>query len=80
MEFVTGERITRVLADFATFHQTRKRPIQQLASFENKRAQAGAYEEFPVDTEDYAQVLFQTNSGAKGSMIVSQAYAGRKTR
>ncbi len=80
VEFVTGERITRVLADFATFHQTRKRPIQQLASFENKRAQAGAYEEFPVDTEDYAQVLFQTNSGAKGSMIVSQAYAGRKNQ
>lgn len=80
VEFVTGQRITRVLADFATFHQTRKRPVQQVASFENKRVQAGQYEEFPVDTEDYAQVLFQMSSGAKGSMIVSQAYAGRKNQ
>lgn len=80
VEFVTGDKITRLLADFAIFHKTRKRPVKQVASFENKFTQAGQYEEFPVDTEDYAQVLFQMAGGAKGSMIVSQTYAGRKNQ
>jgi predicted dehydrogenase len=55
MEFVTGHRITRLVARLAT-----------------------AYPDRP--TEDGAAVLFDTDRGASGSVVVSQASPGRKNR
>lgn len=80
VEFATGLRITRVFADFGIFHKTRKKPCKQINSFENKITNSVEYTEYPVDTEDYAQVLIEFENGAKGNMIVSQAYAGRKNQ
>lgn len=80
VEFVTGLKITRVLADFGIFHETRKKPVQKLDTFANKLISSTEYEEFPVDTEDYAQVLIQFDNGAKGNMILSQTCAGRKNQ
>lgn len=80
VEFVTGLKISRVMADFGVFHKTRKKPLKNLSSFANKTTTVAEYEEYPVDTEDYAQVLMEFENGAKGNMIVSQAYAGRKNQ
>lgn len=64
MEYVTGHRITRVLARFGRAFA--------------ERGPAGA--RTPVATEDGAVVSFVTDRGAIGSLVVSQASAGRKNR
>ncbi|KAA9160726.1 Gfo/Idh/MocA family oxidoreductase [Amycolatopsis acidicola] len=61
-EFVTGQRITRVQASFARAVQAR--PLDGDVR--------------PVQTEDGAVVMFETDAGALGSVVVSQASAGRK--
>ena len=64
MEFVTGQRITRVHARFANAF-TERGP-------QGRRA--------PVQTEDGVAMLFETDRGAVGCVAVSQATAGRKNR
>jgi predicted dehydrogenase len=60
MEFVTGHRITSLVASTGRAHDAR-----------------GADGE-PVLTEDGACVMFRTDRGATGSVLVSQASPGRK--
>ncbi|MEK8174960.1 Gfo/Idh/MocA family oxidoreductase [Streptomyces sp. M19] len=62
-EFVTGQRITRVNAAFA-----RAVPARPAADGGPR----------PVATEDGAVVLLETDAGAVGSVVVSQASAGYK--
>ncbi|MGV9969364.1 Gfo/Idh/MocA family protein [Streptomyces olivaceus] len=62
-EFVTGQRITRVCATFARAAASRPRADGTMR---------------PVATEDGAVVHLQTDSGAVGSLVVSQASAGYK--
>ncbi|MFE2910691.1 Gfo/Idh/MocA family protein [Kitasatospora indigofera] len=64
MEYVTGHRITRVQARFG-------RAFQDRGPLGARRA---------VRTEDGAVVSFETDRGAIGSLVVSQASAGRKNR
>ncbi|MDQ4490825.1 Gfo/Idh/MocA family oxidoreductase [Sinomonas sp. ASV486] len=68
MEFVTGERISSVLAEMTTTVPERPSP--------------GRSDEppVPVDTEDAAAVVFRTDSGVLGQVTVSQVSAGRKNR
>jgi len=54
MEFVTGQRVTRLNAHMAKVHDS--------------------------DTEDGALVTFETDAGAVGSAVISQASAGRSNR
>ena len=75
--FILGAKINSVLADLATWHQTRKRPLGEVQTF----AKAGAdmkYASYPVKTEDFASVLLQFSNGARGNLGVSQVAAGRK--
>jgi predicted dehydrogenase len=65
MEFVTGERIASVTADFTTTVAERPGPDGSPT---------------PVDTEDAASVLFRTGSGVLGTVTVSQVSAGRRNR
>jgi predicted dehydrogenase len=74
VEFVTGQRITALVAQTAIAHPTRHGG--SAASFE--RADGG--EEHQVSTEDVAALLFKTGVGATGSLLVSQVSAGRKNR
>ncbi len=67
MEFVTGHRITRLTARMATAFSTRRGPGE-------------GTEGVSVGTEDGATVLFETNLGAAGSVVVSQVSPGRKNR
>ena len=79
-EFVTGAKVNSVCADFATFYKTRKCPLKPVETFTGKLLDASDYQDFPVDTEDYATVLLRYDNGAHGSFTVNQVAAGRKNR
>jgi predicted dehydrogenase len=74
VEFATGQRLTSLVARTAIAHE--KRRGSGAGSFER----AGAGEERPVRTEDAVAMLFETDAGATGSVLVSQVSAGRKNR
>ncbi|NUT72183.1 Gfo/Idh/MocA family protein [Pseudarthrobacter sp. C4D7] len=64
MEFTTGHRITRLVAKTSRAYDERETG-GQLSS---------------VATEDGATILFETDKGATGSLVVSQVSPGRKNR
>lgn len=64
MEFVTGHRITRLLARLSNAHA--------------ERITGGGLR--PVSTEDGATVVFETDHGATGSVVASQVSLGRKNK
>jgi predicted dehydrogenase len=78
MEFVTGEQVDAVMADFATFHKTRKKPLKDVETYSGKILKADEYEEVPINTEDYANILLRFKGNAKGALTVSQVFAGKK--
>jgi predicted dehydrogenase len=80
IEYISGIRIAEVFADFATFHKTRKKPLKPVETYAGKILKPEDYAEVPIDTEDYATVLFRFDSGARGVLTVSQVSAGRKNR
>jgi predicted dehydrogenase len=91
VEFVAGCRITRVLA-----HTVTAVPERVAAAGRETFASGGSSSSGPdgrssveatsidgreaIDTEDVALVLFETDGGAAGSVVVSQVSAGRKNR
>ena len=79
-EFVTRRRITAVMADFATFHKIRKKPLKPVETYAGMLLKPEDYMDIPIDTEDYASILFRFDNGARGSLTVSQVFAGRKNR
>lgn len=80
VEHVSGLRVIEVFADLATFHPVRKKPLRPVETYAGKILQPEDYAAVPITTEDYATVLFRFDSGARGSMTVSQVAAGRKNR
>lgn len=79
-ETVTGLRVTEVMADFATFHPVRKKPLKPIATFSGVTLRPEDYEEIPVSTEDYCTVLYHFSNGAHGVCTVTQMMAGRKNQ
>lgn len=79
-EYVTGLKITEVLADFSTVHKTRLKPLKDIETYSGKMLSMDDYEEVPIHTEDHATVLLRFDNGSKGSITVSQVNAGRKNR
>jgi len=80
IEYVTGLRIKEVCADFATFHKIRKKPLRPVETYAGKVLQPEDYEDMPINTEDYATVLFRFENDGRGVMTVNQVAAGRKNR
>ncbi|MCL2344067.1 MAG: Gfo/Idh/MocA family oxidoreductase [Firmicutes bacterium] len=80
VEFITGQRVNRVLADFATFHKTRKKSLKPVETYSGKLLKPEDYAEVPITTEDYATVLLRFNGGGHGSFTGNQVAAGRKNR
>lgn len=80
IEYVTGLKIRELCADFATFHKIRKKPLKPVETYAGKVLQPEDYEDMPIDTEDYATVLFRFENDARGVMTVNQVAAGRKNR
>lgn len=63
-EFTTGQRIVRLCAQLRTIYPTRQ----------------GADGPIDVQTEDAASIVFETDGGALGSLVISQVSPGRKNR
>ncbi|HWD20327.1 MAG TPA: Gfo/Idh/MocA family oxidoreductase [Verrucomicrobiae bacterium] len=80
IQFITGLRITRVMADLRTIHKNRMKPKKEVETYSGKMLTAADYEAVKITTEDYANVLFEFDNGAFGSFSVSQCFAGRKNR
>jgi predicted dehydrogenase len=80
VEFVTGLKAVEVLADFAVFHRTRKKPLKPVDTYSGMALRPEDYEEVPINTEDYATVLFHFDNGAHGCCNISQVFAGRKNQ
>jgi predicted dehydrogenase len=80
VQFVTGLKVTEVMADFAVFHKTRKKPLKPVDTYSGMALRPEDYEEKPVSTEDYALVAFHLENGVYGSCTVSQVFAGRKNQ
>ncbi|MEP9184380.1 Gfo/Idh/MocA family protein [Enterobacter ludwigii] len=78
VQFVTGRRITDVMADLAIVWPTRKASAAGNRTFTDDRSAND--EDKPVTTEDFGSVLVRFDDGSKGSFNVSQVSAGRKNR
>ncbi|MBF7994899.1 Gfo/Idh/MocA family protein [Rahnella laticis] len=79
LQFVTGKRITEVMADLSIVWPARKANVQGNSTFAAKEADTH-YEDRPVTTEDMGFVLLRFDDGSKGCFHVSQVSAGRKNR
>lgn len=77
-QWVTGQRISRVMARLAIMVPTRLRPPQEVPTF--AEAAAGPRQEVQIRTEDYCAVLIDLDGGATGSFVVSQVSAGSRNR
>ena len=62
MQFISGQSITRVMADLQTIHKNRMKPKKEVETYAGKELQPEDYEEQPINTEDYASVLFELSS------------------
>ena len=79
-EHITGQRITTLCADMQTFHKTRKKPKHSVETFSGKTLSPDDYDEVPIDTEDFAGMIFRMGDVTRGVMSASQISAGRKNR
>jgi predicted dehydrogenase len=75
VQFVSGLRIEAVCAQLKTVHGTRKKPSEEVRTFETA---VGVTENVSVETEDAVIVMLRFEGGAIGSLVVSQVSAGRK--
>ncbi|MDO4572079.1 MAG: Gfo/Idh/MocA family oxidoreductase [Clostridia bacterium] len=80
VESATGLRAVELLADFETFHKTRKKPLKPVDTYSGMALRPEDYEEKPIGTEDYCTVLFRFDNGAHGCCTISQVFAGRKNQ
>jgi predicted dehydrogenase len=80
LEYISGLKITEVMADFKTIHPVRKKPLKPVETFTGKMLLPEDYAEVPISTEDYATVMLRFDNGNKGVITVSQVAAGRKNR
>ncbi len=80
LQFITGLQMVRVFADLRTVHKTRMKPKKEIETYAGKVLEPSDYEPQPINTEDYASVLFELSNGAHGVLTVSQVSAGRKNR
>ena len=76
MSFITGARVTAVMADLSTFVKVRRQPAGPVETFSAERAADTVPRE--IGTEDAALILLRFANGARGSVAVSQVSAGRK--
>ena len=73
--FVTGQKISEVMADLTTFIPTRRRPVGKVATFARS---TGETEDYAVSSEDAACILVRFDGGARGVVTASQVSAGHR--
>jgi predicted dehydrogenase len=76
MAFVTGQRVTAVMAELATFIEQRREPTGPVETFSTEVAAETVSR--AIATEDTATILLRFENGARGSVSISQISAGRK--
>jgi predicted dehydrogenase len=74
--FLTGKRITEVMADLVTFIKTRRQPAGPVETFATERAAKTVARDMTSD--DGATILLRYEDGTRGALTVSQVSAGRK--
>jgi predicted dehydrogenase len=74
--FLSGQHITAVMADFATFIPVRYQPSGIVETFDGRHQGAAVPHE--VRNDDVASLLLKFANGARGALSVSQISAGRK--
>ena len=74
-QFVTGRRVTALLADLATMIPLRQRPAASTETFAEAGGETTAVQ---VNTEDVAHLLLRFEGGARGALVLSQVSAGRR--
>jgi len=74
--FLTGQPITAVMADLATFIPLRAQPRGPVETFSTERSSDTVERE--MATEDTAAILLRFANGARGALAVSQISPGRK--
>ena len=77
MTFVTGQRVVAVMADLATFIETRHEPTGPVETFSTERSPTTRSTR-AIATEDTATILLRFENGARGAVSISQISAGRK--
>ena len=75
VEFVTGQRLVALTARTMIALPQRRR-----GNGHSFAQGGGGVDSRRVETEDVAMLLFETDAGALGSLVVSQVSAGRKNR
>ena len=80
VQFITGLKIVRVMADLVTIHPNRKRPKVEVETYAGKVLRPKDLEDVAINTEDYGSILLEFDSGAHGVLTVNQCAAGRKNR
>ena len=76
MTFVTGQRVSAVMAELSTFIETRQQPTGPVETFSTDRSSETVERE--ISTEDTASILLRFDGGARGAVSISQISAGRK--
>lgn len=78
IQFITGKKITRVIADLFRLHTYRKKPKSAADTFSGKELKPSQYTKTRINTEDGGHILIEFADGTKGMVCVSQVASGRK--
>jgi predicted dehydrogenase len=76
--WITGRKVTELCADLVTVVPIRQRPHGRVETFQ--KADPSNVDPVPIETDDYASVLFHLEGDLSGVMTVSQVSAGRRAR
>jgi len=74
--FISGQHVTAVMADLATFITQRSQPSGPVETFALERAADTVQRQ--ISTEDVATILLRYENGARGIVAISQISPGRK--
>jgi predicted dehydrogenase len=75
--FVSGRRVTEVMADLHTFVRVRRHPIGPVETFSTKTHDEDLIEE-TMTSDDAASIMLRYEDGARGLVAISQVSAGRR--
>ncbi len=78
LTWITGLRVTAVMADFATFIPVRYKPREEIHLYHESPEFTGKSDPVQMSSDDYAAVLLMYEGGAHGSLTVSQVSPGHK--
>lgn len=76
MTYVTGQHVSAVMAELATFIGTRHEPTGPVETYSTERSSDTVAR--PIATEDTATILLRFDGGARGAVSISQIAPGRK--